>query len=242
MLSSLQPPQAPPPAPLRGGLKLGIVTYNIAKDWDIPDDHQEPDRGRVRRASSCGRRTSTAWRLRCRSRPRARRCGSSSRPRRSRSAGSARRASSTRRIRRSSARTSTRRRSGSSWRRTSGRRASRSARTACRKDVPEEKTLEQIGKSLAECGAFARDNGIVIQLEVHGAETPARAAHPEDVRLRRQPPQRPRLLELEPDGSARRRLRRELPAAARPDRPGAHARPVARGVSLEAADRRRSRR
>jgi sugar phosphate isomerase/epimerase len=39
------------------------------------------------------------------------------------------------------------------------------------KDVPEEKTLEQIGKSLAECGAFARDHGIVIQLEVHGAET-----------------------------------------------------------------------
>jgi sugar phosphate isomerase/epimerase len=39
------------------------------------------------------------------------------------------------------------------------------------KDVPEEKTLEQIGKALAECGAFARDNGIVIQLEVHGAET-----------------------------------------------------------------------
>ena len=39
------------------------------------------------------------------------------------------------------------------------------------KTVPEEKTLEQIGKSLAECGAFARDNGVVIQLEVHGAET-----------------------------------------------------------------------
>jgi sugar phosphate isomerase/epimerase len=39
------------------------------------------------------------------------------------------------------------------------------------KNVPEEKTLEQIGKSLAECGAFARDHGIVIQLEVHGAET-----------------------------------------------------------------------
>src|SRR3954470_14492325 len=27
---------APAPAPLRGGLKLGIVTYNIAKDWDVP--------------------------------------------------------------------------------------------------------------------------------------------------------------------------------------------------------------
>jgi sugar phosphate isomerase/epimerase len=36
------------------------------------------------------------------------------------------------------------------------------------KDVPEERTLEQIGKSLAECGAFARDHGVVIQLEVHG--------------------------------------------------------------------------
>jgi sugar phosphate isomerase/epimerase len=39
------------------------------------------------------------------------------------------------------------------------------------KDVPEEKTLEQIGKALAECGAFARDHGVLIQLEVHGAET-----------------------------------------------------------------------
>jgi sugar phosphate isomerase/epimerase len=39
------------------------------------------------------------------------------------------------------------------------------------KEVPEEKTLEQIGKALAECGAFARDNGILIQLEVHGSET-----------------------------------------------------------------------
>jgi sugar phosphate isomerase/epimerase len=39
------------------------------------------------------------------------------------------------------------------------------------KDVPEEKTLEQIGRSLAECGAFAQDNGVKIQLEVHGAET-----------------------------------------------------------------------
>jgi hypothetical protein len=39
------------------------------------------------------------------------------------------------------------------------------------KDVPEEKTLEQIGKSLAECAAFAQDNGIRIQLEVHGTET-----------------------------------------------------------------------
>src|SRR6187200_2909234 len=39
------------------------------------------------------------------------------------------------------------------------------------KEVPEEKTLEQIGKALAECGAFAQEHGIKIQLEVHGAET-----------------------------------------------------------------------
>ena len=36
------------------------------------------------------------------------------------------------------------------------------------KEVPEERTLEQIGKALAECGAFAREHGVAIQLEVHG--------------------------------------------------------------------------
>jgi sugar phosphate isomerase/epimerase len=39
------------------------------------------------------------------------------------------------------------------------------------KEVPEEKTLEQIGKALAECGAAARDAGVAIQLEVHGEAT-----------------------------------------------------------------------
>lgn len=39
------------------------------------------------------------------------------------------------------------------------------------RDVPEEKTLEQIGRALAECGAFARDHGVKIQLEVHGEGT-----------------------------------------------------------------------
>jgi len=39
------------------------------------------------------------------------------------------------------------------------------------KDIPEEKTLEQIGKALAECGAFAREHGVTIQLEVHGENT-----------------------------------------------------------------------
>jgi sugar phosphate isomerase/epimerase len=37
--------------------------------------------------------------------------------------------------------------------------------------VDIEKTLEQIGVSLAECGEFARDLGVQIRLEVHGRTT-----------------------------------------------------------------------
>jgi sugar phosphate isomerase/epimerase len=39
------------------------------------------------------------------------------------------------------------------------------------KEVPEEKTLAQIGHALAELGDFARDHGQVIRLEVHGSGT-----------------------------------------------------------------------
>jgi sugar phosphate isomerase/epimerase len=51
------------------------------------------------------------------------------------------------------------------------------------KDVPEAKTLEQIGRALAECGAFAGDKGVEIWLEVHGDETrvPARIRRIMDV-------------------------------------------------------------
>ncbi len=38
-------------------------------------------------------------------------------------------------------------------------------------EVPVEKTLQQIGKSLRELGDFARDHGQVIRLEVHGKES-----------------------------------------------------------------------
>jgi sugar phosphate isomerase/epimerase len=37
--------------------------------------------------------------------------------------------------------------------------------------VPRERTIEQIGRSLRECGAFAKDCGVQIRLEVHGRET-----------------------------------------------------------------------
>ncbi|MEE2659933.1 MAG: TIM barrel protein [Candidatus Latescibacterota bacterium] len=44
--------------------------------------------------------------------------------------------------------------------------------------VPRERTFEQIGVSLCECGEFARDLGVEIRLEVHGRVT----CEPENVR------------------------------------------------------------
>lgn len=35
--------------------------------------------------------------------------------------------------------------------------------------VPRERTLEQIGRALRECGQAAADNGVVIRVEMHGA-------------------------------------------------------------------------
>lgn len=46
------------------------------------------------------------------------------------------------------------------------------------KDVPVEKTLEQIGKALAECGRAAADAGVEIWCEVHGRGT----SHPPHMR------------------------------------------------------------
>ena len=37
--------------------------------------------------------------------------------------------------------------------------------------VPKEQTLEQIGLALRECGAFAADYGVEVRLEVHGRDT-----------------------------------------------------------------------
>lgn len=39
------------------------------------------------------------------------------------------------------------------------------------KEVPKEKTLEQIGKSLHEVGEFADSHGVQIRLEIHGSGT-----------------------------------------------------------------------
>jgi sugar phosphate isomerase/epimerase len=47
------------------------------------------------------------------------------------------------------------------------------------KNVPEDKTLDQIGHALARCGDIARDHGVEIWLEVHGLGTqlPPNAHH-----------------------------------------------------------------
>jgi len=39
------------------------------------------------------------------------------------------------------------------------------------KEVPKQKTLEQIGRALRELGEFGESHGVAIRLEVHGAET-----------------------------------------------------------------------
>ncbi len=39
------------------------------------------------------------------------------------------------------------------------------------KDVPHDKTLDQIGHALKQCGDIARDHGVEIWVEVHGRET-----------------------------------------------------------------------
>jgi sugar phosphate isomerase/epimerase len=41
------------------------------------------------------------------------------------------------------------------------------------KEVPEEKTIEQIGLALRECGRAAQDLGVEVWLEVHGRESSA---------------------------------------------------------------------
>ena len=37
--------------------------------------------------------------------------------------------------------------------------------------VPRQKTLEQIGKAFRECGLFAKDHGVELWMEVHGRDT-----------------------------------------------------------------------
>ncbi|MCX7016626.1 MAG: TIM barrel protein, partial [Candidatus Sumerlaeota bacterium] len=49
-----------------------------------------------------------------------------------------------------------------------GARAVKVRPNGLRKDVPKEKTIEQIGKALAECAAIGAEAGICVTMEVHG--------------------------------------------------------------------------
>ena len=164
-----QAPQTPRSGPVRSGLKLGTVTYNIAKDWDIPtiiknltEVGMEAVELRTTHKHGVEITLSAAQRAEVRKQ----------------FEGSAIKigglgttcefqAANPSVVRKNIDETN-------EWVKLARDLGSPSVKVrpnGLAADVPEEKTLEQIGKSLAECGAFARDNGITIQLEVHGNVT-----------------------------------------------------------------------
>src|SRR2546427_1153040 len=168
-LAALQPEQNARPAPNRRGLKLGTVTYNIAKDWDLPTliknlTEAGFDAVELRTTHQHGVEISLS---------------------------SAARADVRKRFEDSSVRigglgTTCEYHSPDpailrknidetkAWVTLAHDIGSPSVKVrpnGIPKNVAEEKTLEQIGKALRECGAFARDHGVLIQLEVHGETT-----------------------------------------------------------------------
>ena len=162
-------PQAPAPAPVRRGLKVGTVTYNIAKDWDVPTI--------IKNLTALGfdgveLRTTHRHGVEISLSPAARADV------RKQFEGSAVRigglgttceyhAADPAVVRRNVDETK-------EWVRLArdlGAPGVKVRPNGLPPKVPEEQTLAQIGKALAECGAFARENGVTIQLEVHGTGT-----------------------------------------------------------------------
>ena len=166
-VSQAQPPARP--APLRGGLKLGTVTYNIAKDWDVPTIIKNLtevgfDGVELRTTHKHGVEISLPAAARAEVRKQfeasAVKIGGLGTTCEYHSADPGV-------VRKNIDET----REWVTLAKDIGSPSVKVRPNGLRKDVPEDKTLEQIGKALAECGAFARDNGVTIQLEVHGAET-----------------------------------------------------------------------
>ena len=168
-LSTLQPAQAPKPAPARTGLKVGTVTYNIAKDWDVPTIIKNltevgMDGVELRTTHKHGVEISLSPAARAEVRKQfddsAIRIGGLGTICEYHSPDPAV-------VRKNVEETK-------AWTQLAKDLGSPGVKVrpnGMPKEVPEEKTLEQIGKALAECGAAARDNGVTIQLEVHGSET-----------------------------------------------------------------------
>jgi len=167
-LAVRQTPKPPPPAP-RGGLKLGTVTYNIAKDWDVPTIIKNLtetgfDGVELRTTHKHGVEIALSPAQRAEVRKQfegsAVKIGGLGTTCEYHSPDPAV-------VRKNVDETK-------EWVKLAQDLGSPSVKVrpnGMPKNVPEEKTLEQIGKSLAECGAFAQDHGVKIQLEVHGEET-----------------------------------------------------------------------
>ncbi len=170
MLSALRQAPAPPgPAPLHGGLKLGTVTYNIAKDWDVPTIIKNLtevgfDGVELRTTHKHGVEIS----LPAAARADVRRQFEASAVKIGGLGSTCEFHSPDPAVVRKNID------EAKEWVKLAKDVGSPSVKVrpnGLRKDVPENQTLEQIGKALAECGAFARDNNVMIQLEVHGPET-----------------------------------------------------------------------
>jgi sugar phosphate isomerase/epimerase len=169
LATAIQQPQPPRPAPARGGLKLGTVTYNIAKDWDVPTIIKNLtevgfDGVELRTTHKHGVEIA----LPAAARADVRKQFESSAVKIGGLGTTCEfHATDPAIVRKNIDETK-------EWVKLAKDIGSPSVKVrpnGLQKDVPEDKTLEQIGKSLAECGAFAKDNGVMIQLEVHGAET-----------------------------------------------------------------------
>ena len=168
-LAIRQTPKPAPPAPARGGLKLGTVTYNIAKDWDVPTIIKNLtevgfDAVELRTTHKHGVEIALSQAQRAEVRKQfegsAVKIGGLGTTCEYHSPDPAV-------VRKNIDETK-------EWVKLAKDLGSPGVKVrpnGMPKEVPEEKTLEQIGKSLAECGAFAREHDVTIQLEVHGAET-----------------------------------------------------------------------
>jgi sugar phosphate isomerase/epimerase len=161
--------QPPRPAPARGGLKLGTVTYNIAKDWDLPTLIKNlTDAGydgvELRTTHKHGVEIALSPSARAEVRKRFEdspvKIGGLGTTCEYHSADPAV-------VRKNVDETK-------QWvtlAKDLGSPGVKVRPNGLTKGVPEEQTLEQIGKSLRECGTFAQDHGVKIQLEVHGTDT-----------------------------------------------------------------------
>ena len=184
-------------------LQLGIVTYNIAKDWDLPTILTRLEKLEVRRGRAADDARAQG---RGRTSPREQRAGGPEAVR-----GLARRAR-----RAWHARSSTRRPTRP-WCRKNIEGTKEYVRLAhdigapgvkvrpngIPKGADLEATLRQIGRALHEVGEDATGFGVEIRVEVHGGVTQQVPNFAKIIAARR-PPERLRLLELEPDRRRRR--------------------------------------